>query len=130
MRKASEQEYFPYGSKLVCYIELTKDNEIKQIQNYVQDKRDIYYRVKNDGSKLYAVWPGQYRSDLFEIDDIELYGKEYIKEPCYEGYGRFGEYDVYEEVAKWNKDAVPAIIERIENNNRISAFKVCLLLIT
>lgn len=22
----------------------------------------------------------QYRSDLFEIDDIELYGKEYIKE--------------------------------------------------
>lgn len=29
MRKASEQEYFPYGSKLVCYIELTKDNEIK-----------------------------------------------------------------------------------------------------
>lgn len=79
MRKASEEEYFPYGSKLVCYIEFTKDKEIKQIQNYVQEKRDVYYRVKDEGSKLYAVWPGQYRSDLFEIDDIELYGKEYIK---------------------------------------------------
>ena len=39
----------------------------------------VYYRVKNEGSKLYAVWPGEYRSDLFEIDDIELYGKAYIK---------------------------------------------------
>lgn len=55
MRKASEQDYFPYGSKLVCYIELTKDKEIRQIQNYVQEKRDIYFRVKNEGSKLYAV---------------------------------------------------------------------------
>lgn len=80
MRKASEEEYFPYGSKLVCYIEFTKDKEIKQIQNYVQEKRDVYYWVKDEGSNLYAVWPGQYRSVLFEIDDIELYGKEYIKE--------------------------------------------------
>lgn len=80
MRKASEEEYFPYDSKLVCYIELTKEKEIRQIQNYVQEKRDIYFRVKNEGSKLYAVWLGQYRSDLFEIDDIELYGKAYIND--------------------------------------------------
>ncbi len=79
MKKASEQDFFPYDSKLVCYIEMTKDNELKQVQNYVQEKRGVYYRVKNEGSKLYAVWPGNYRSDLFEIDDIELYGKECIK---------------------------------------------------
>ncbi|CDC18222.1 unknown [Clostridium sp. CAG:306] len=80
MRKASVVEYgFPYGSKLVCYIEYTKDKEIRQIKNYIQEKRDVYYRVKNEGSKLYAVWQGQYSSDLFEIDDIESYGKEYIK---------------------------------------------------
>ncbi len=80
MRKASEVEYgFPYNSKLVCYIEYTKDKEIKQVPNYAQEKRDVYYRVKNEGSKLYAVWPGNYSSDLFEIDDIELYGKAYIK---------------------------------------------------
>lgn len=46
MRKAFEEEYFPYDSKVVCFIELTKDKEIKQVQNYVQEKRDIYYRVK------------------------------------------------------------------------------------
>ncbi len=46
----------------------------------MQEKRDVYYRVKNEGSKLYAVWSGQYRSDLFEIGNIELYGKTYIKE--------------------------------------------------
>jgi len=80
MRKASEVEYgFPYGSKLVCYIEHTKDKEINWVQNYAQEKRDVYYRVKNEGSKLYAVWPGQYKSDMFEIDNIELYAKEYIK---------------------------------------------------
>ena len=50
MRKASEQDYFPYSSKLVCYIKLTKDKEIRQIQNYVQEKCDIYFRVKNEGS--------------------------------------------------------------------------------
>lgn len=64
----------------MCYIELTKDKEISQVQNYVQEKRDVYYMLKNEGSKLYAVWPGKYSSDLFEIDDIELHGKEYVKE--------------------------------------------------
>lgn len=78
MRKASEVECgFPYGSKVVCYIEHTKDNEIKQVGNYVHEKQEVYHRVKNEGSKLYAVWPGQYRSDIFEIDNIEMYGKEY-----------------------------------------------------
>lgn len=42
MRKASEQEYFPYGSKLVCYIELTKNKEIEQVQNYVIQSRKLY----------------------------------------------------------------------------------------
>ena len=39
MRKASEQEYFPYGSKLVCYIELTKNKEIEQVQNLLSGKK-------------------------------------------------------------------------------------------
>jgi len=78
MRKASE-ESFPYGSKTICYIEHTKDKDIKWIKNHVQEKRDVYYRVKNESSKLYAVWPGEHRSDMFEIDDIELYGKAHIK---------------------------------------------------
>lgn len=77
MRKATEADYFPYDSKLVCYIELTKDGKMEQVQNYVADKRSAYWRVKNKESKLYAVWPGQWRSDLFEIDNIDAYGKAY-----------------------------------------------------
>ena len=77
MRKATEADYFPYDSKLVCYIELTKDGKMEQVQNYVAEKREVYSRVKSGKSKLYAVWPGQWRSDLFEIDDIDAYGKAY-----------------------------------------------------
>lgn len=34
------------------------------------------------------------------------YGGGNIKEECYDGYGRFGEYDIYDLVAAWNKDYV------------------------
>lgn len=33
----------------------------------------------------------------------DTYGK-YIKEECYDGYGRFGRYDVYELIAEWNRE--------------------------
>lgn len=39
---------------------------------------------------------------------------EYIKETCYDGYGDFGGYDVYNLVAKWNKDYIPTVIRLIE----------------
>lgn len=80
MRKASdvdkrgEYDKFPYDSKHVCFIELKSDGTIEQVYNYVNDKRSVYYRVKYEGSKLYAAWPGQWETDLFEIDDIEAYG--------------------------------------------------------
>ena len=78
MRKSSEVkgERFPYDSKHVCYIEKTKDGEIKQVGTYVNERRSVYYRVKYEGSTLYGVWPGEWTSDLFFIDDIETYGKE------------------------------------------------------
>ena len=36
------------------------------------------------------------------------YGKA-IHETCYEGYGRFGRYDVYDLIAEWNKEMIPEI---------------------
>ena len=42
----------------------------------------------------------------------EKYGKA-IYEPCYNGYGRFGGYDIYELIALWNKEMIPEIIEKI-----------------
>lgn len=44
------------------------------------------------------------------------YGKA-IHETCYEGYGRFGRYDVCELIAEWNKEMIPEIIERIKSGS-------------
>jgi len=44
----------------------------------------------------------------------EKYGKA-IYESCYDGYGRFGGYDVYNLIPEWNKEMIPEIIRRIKN---------------
>jgi hypothetical protein len=44
----------------------------------------------------------------------QKYGKA-IYESCYDGYGRFGSYDVYDLVPEWNKEMIPEIIRRIKN---------------
>lgn len=44
----------------------------------------------------------------------EKYGKA-IYEPCYEGYGRFGEYDVYDLILEWNREVIPEVVSRIKN---------------
>ena len=46
----------------------------------------------------------------------EKYGKA-IYESCYDGYGRFGRYDVYDLIPEWNKEMIPEIIRRINAGN-------------
>ncbi len=46
----------------------------------------------------------------------EKYGKA-IYESCYDGYGRFGRYDVYDLIPEWNKEMIPEIIRRIKDGN-------------
>lgn len=46
----------------------------------------------------------------------EKYGKA-IYESCYDGYGNFGRYDVYDLIPEWNKEMIPEIIRRIKNGN-------------
>ena len=46
----------------------------------------------------------------------EKYGKA-IYESCYDGYGRFGRYDVYDLIPEWNKEMIPEIIHRIKAGN-------------
>ena len=69
MRSAKESEYFPYLSKLVCYIEVYKDGQVQQVPNSKTGISKAYDNVKNGNTVLYAVWPGNWRSDLFIIDD-------------------------------------------------------------
>ena len=53
--------------------------------------------VDNKEADAYLLVPEPYQ---------EEYGK-YILETCYDGYGHFGNYDVYELVALWNRKNMP-----------------------
>lgn len=44
----------------------------------------------------------------------DKYGKA-IYESCYDGYGNFGKYDVYDLIPEWNKEMIPEIIKEIKN---------------
>ena len=46
--------------------------EIKQLTTY-HDKIEGYVHAQSGISKLFAVWPGHWRSDLFIIDDLEAF---------------------------------------------------------
>lgn len=61
--------------------------------------------LNNESKDSYLLVPPKFQSK---------FGK-YIKEKCYDGYGHFGEYDVYALVAYWNKDMIPEILRRAEN---------------
>lgn len=77
MRSAKEAGCFPYRSKLVCYMELTNDGNIKQLSNR-NEKIEAYLNAKAGISKILAVWPGQWRSDLFIIDDLDSFADEQV----------------------------------------------------
>lgn len=75
MRSAKETKCFPYRMKTVCYFEVFPDGKIEQLQT-AGEKLDAYCRAKDGESNIYAVWPGQWRSDLFTIDDLDAFEKE------------------------------------------------------
>ena len=76
MRSAKEQEWFPYGAMTVCCFEVWCDGRVQQVARTESAMLKSYERVKSGETKMYAVWPGQWRSDLFVIDDIEEWAKK------------------------------------------------------
>ena len=64
---------FPYSSKRVCYILVKNDGSVEQLTHLRGDSDknlDACKLVEDGKAQIYAAWPGQYRSDLFIIDDI------------------------------------------------------------
>jgi hypothetical protein len=61
---------FPYGYPgRVCYLEQTGENVV---QCSTRDElRQAVLRARRGESRLLAVWPGEYRSDLFLVDDLD-----------------------------------------------------------
>ena len=82
MRSAKETGCFPYGSGQVCYMEVSPDGAVTQLST-VGEKRSAYINAQAGISKIFAVWPGRWRSDLFIIDDLDA---------CSEKQSLFGKY--------------------------------------
>ena len=81
MRKTSQVEDFPFTARHCCLFEIKNNGEIEQIKHYRKMDYDnvlnAYKRVINNKSKLYYVWPGQYTSDLFEVDDLTAFSSSF-----------------------------------------------------
>ena len=71
-RSASESgKEFPYGSPKTCYIEIHGDGSVTQGMD-----RESYERARSGESRIFAVWPGNWRSDLFSVDDLDEWAKD------------------------------------------------------
>ncbi|MGW5094240.1 hypothetical protein ACWEQ1_05145 [Streptomyces nodosus] len=67
---AAADKDFPYTLSTTCYIEAHNDGRITQGAGM-----DAYQRAVAGESRLFAVWPGQWRSDLFAIDDLDEFAR-------------------------------------------------------
>ena len=77
MRRASSVEHFPYKNSTNCYIEVWSDGTVQNIEHKNKSDRSeveaAYIRVCNSESRLYCAWPGNYSTNLFEIDDLNAF---------------------------------------------------------
>ena len=65
---AEMKEEFPYTLSTMCYIEVGSDGDVLWGVG-----REAYERARRGECRLYAVWPGQWSSHLFAIDDLDQY---------------------------------------------------------
>lgn len=63
---------FPYTLQTMCYIEIGAAGDVK----FGRDA-GTYERARSGAVRLFAVWPGQWRSDLFAIDDLDEYARAF-----------------------------------------------------
>lgn len=81
MRSAKKSGNFPYRMSTVCYFEVDKKGNVNQIPH--KNKCDLdgvikaYQKASNGDTKLYAVWPGNWSSDLFIIDDLKEFADSF-----------------------------------------------------
>ena len=56
------------------------------------------------------------RKDVFLLVPQE-FGGGHILEKCYDGYGHFGGYDIFDLVADWNRGFIPQMLELAKDNS-------------
>lgn len=79
MRSAKEN-HFPYTMSTVCYFEVDGEGGVTQVPHKNKSDRprvlEAYQRAKESKTTLYAVWPGNWSSDLFVMDDLDAMARE------------------------------------------------------
>lgn len=81
IRSASEAESFPYRMQTVCYFEVNGEGDVNRIPH--KNKCDLecvleaVKRAEQGMTKIYAVWPGKWSSDLFIIDDLAEFAESF-----------------------------------------------------
>jgi hypothetical protein len=68
LRRAGDQERFPYGSKKVPFI-LIAGGAITQAKSTGDKRAACATAAADPGAVLLAPWPGEYSQDVFLIDD-------------------------------------------------------------
>lgn len=69
--KVTSEGPFPYGYPgRVCYIEQDPSGELTQIMGR-EGIRSSVKRAQAGECKILAAWPGQFRTDLFLVDDLD-----------------------------------------------------------
>lgn len=63
---------FPYTLRTMCYIEVSCNGAV----TFGTDSR-TYERAVAGESRLFAVWPGEWSSHLFAIDDLEQFARAF-----------------------------------------------------
>lgn len=81
MRSAKEAKNFPYCMNTICYFGVDKNGNVSQVRHKNKSDRPgvlaAYQRAVSQTTTLYAVWPGNWSSDLFIIDDLDTFAKEF-----------------------------------------------------
>lgn len=81
MRSAKDSQEFPYRMSTMCYFEVYKDGKVCQVHHKnksdIVEVKEAYKRALNKDTTLYAVWPGNWSSDLFIIDDLKKFAKSF-----------------------------------------------------
>ena len=81
MRSAKQAENFPYCMSTVCYFSVDDAGNVTQLPHKNKSDRprlmEFYEKARNGLLSLYAVWPGNWSSDLFSIDDLDAFAEAF-----------------------------------------------------
>jgi hypothetical protein len=67
-RRCSEQDWFPFTYMTTAYLAVRSDGAVFW-PGTTEERRDAVRLVMAGVAMLYAVWPGQRRSDVFVVAD-------------------------------------------------------------